>query len=136
VVYAIEYRRRESEGAEGLYNKIETGMRFGEFSGCFWCGVRQEMCSRWEDNRKGRYRMVEGGSCQYDGVLTSGILGIAGGRKEQVFDRWSRRLEEFGVSIVSEKDVIKYLGQKRRAKDIESNNLAGKFCWITRLVEE
>lgn len=32
--------------------------------------------------------------------------------------------------------ILDYLGKKRVLETAESNNLAGEFCWITRLLGE
>jgi hypothetical protein len=32
--------------------------------------------------------------------------------------------------------LVEYLGQKRALETVESNNVAGEFCWITRLIAE
>jgi hypothetical protein len=34
------------------------------------------------------------------------------------------------------RSVVEYLGKKRVLETVESNNLAGEFCWITRLLAE
>jgi hypothetical protein len=52
-------------------------MKFERYSGCFWCGVPQEICNWWERNNHGRYLRVEDGDCQYRGVLVSGLIGAA-----------------------------------------------------------
>ncbi len=45
---------------EGLFAK----RRLADLSGCFWCGIAQSICERWEasDEGGGRFRMVGGGS--------------------------------------------------------------------------
>jgi superfamily II DNA helicase RecQ len=55
--------RAESQPAKEMIGKIEEKIRFDDYSGCFWCGVPQEICKRWEDNGRGRYRRAEGGDC-------------------------------------------------------------------------
>ena len=32
--------------------------------------------------------------------------------------------------------VVKYLGKKRGLETVESSQLVGEFCWITRLLAE
>ncbi len=128
--------RVNSRKAKEMVKIIEEAIKFEEFSGCFWCGVPQEICNRWEDNGKGRYRRVLDGYCQYKGVLLAGVLGIIFGYKEQVWRRWQRRLEGFGVNLDLDESLVLYLGKKRQLEAVESNNLAGEFCWISRLIEE
>ena len=129
-------KRAESRKAREMFWVIQNTIRFEAYSGCFGCGVPQEYCNRWEDDGKGKYRKVDGGSCQFKGVLIAGVLGMVFGYKEQVWGRWQQRLGGFGVDLGSDESLISYLGTKRRLEETESNNLAGEFCWISALVEK
>jgi superfamily II DNA or RNA helicase len=128
--------RIESQEAREMVKIVEETIKFDNWSGCFWCGVPQVICNRWEDDGKGRHRRVRGGGCQYTGTLVAGVVGLIYGYKGQVWDSWMRRLEGFGVDLKSREDFIGYLGRKRGFDVVESNNLAGEFCWITQLIEE
>lgn len=66
---------------------MEKEIKFEAYSGCFWCGVPQEICNRWESNGQGRYQRVKGESCQYKGVLIAGLAGLVAGYAEQVLER-------------------------------------------------
>ena len=115
---------------------MEKDIKFEKFSGCFWCGVPQEICNRWEENENGRYRRAKGKDCQYSGVLVAGVIGIALSYNE-VGAKWQARLKELGVDgSKEERTVLHYLGKKRTLETVESNNLAGEFCWITQLISE
>jgi hypothetical protein len=48
---------REHEVKETI-KAIETEIRFEGYSGCFWCGVPQEICHWWESNSSGRYQRM------------------------------------------------------------------------------
>jgi hypothetical protein len=111
---------------------IEEEIKFEDWSGCFWCGVPQEICHRWESNSSGRYQRSKDGDCQYKGVLIGSLIGIAFGYDE-IGSQWCRRLEAMGVNNAG---VVEYLGKKCRLETVESNQLAGEFCWITRLLAE
>lgn len=76
--------RQQSSAAQTVGEEMQRSIRFERFSGCFWCGVPQDICGGWEDNGKGGYRKVDGGSCQYEGVVLNGILGMTFGYKDQV----------------------------------------------------
>lgn len=91
----------------------------------------QEICNRWESNRQGRYRRVQGVDCQYKGVLIGGLVGLVAG-EEAILGRWQRRLAELGVAETDE-GLVKYLGLKQRLEVVESNCLVKEFCWVTRL---
>lgn len=128
--------RQESQRIKESIKRMEETIKFERYSGCFWCGVPQEICNRWERNSFGRYQRVQDGDCQYRGVLIGGLLSIALGRSE-VGNRWTARLEEFGVSNSGAGPTLfEFLGKKRLLETVESNNLAGEFCWITRLIGE
>jgi hypothetical protein len=98
--------------------------------------VPQEICDWWERNSYGRYQRAKDGDCQYRGVLIGGLWGIALGRAE-VGARWRARLEALGVDdSAAGSTIVEYLGKKRALETVESNNVAGEFCWITRLIAE
>ena len=58
------------------------------------------------------------------------------GGEEGVVDRWAARLIEQGVDASSIEGLTKHLGRKQALECVESNRLAGEFCWITRLMAE
>ena len=128
--------RAESGQAKETIKAVGEKIRFEEYSGCFWCGVPQEICNRWEDNGRGRYQRAEGRDCQYRGVLVGGLLGLVYGGEEAVAQRWVARLVEQGVDAGSIDGLVRYLGQKQRLECVESNRLVGEFCWVTRLMAE
>jgi hypothetical protein len=65
-----------------------------------------------------------------------GLLGIALGYRE-IGGQWQMRLEAMGIDGAElGRRVVDYLGKKRVLETVESNNLAGEFCWITRLLAE
>ena len=128
--------RAESRQAKDMIKTVEEKIRFEEYSGCFWRGVPQEVCNRWEDNGRGRYQRVEGGDCQYRGVAVGGLFGIVYGADEAVTHRWADRLTAQGVDFSSIEGLVRHLGRKQGLESIKSNGLVGEFCWITRLVAE
>jgi superfamily II DNA helicase RecQ len=128
--------RAESTQVKEMIKAIEKEIRFEGYSGCFGCGVPQEICHRWEGNGSGRYQRSKEGDCQYKGVLMGGLLGIALGYRE-IGGQWQMRLEAMGIDGAElGRRVVDYLGKKRVLETVESNNLAGEFCWITRLLAE
>jgi len=129
--------RGESREAKEFVQKVDKEIRFDRFSGCFSCGgVPQEICNSWELNEIGKYQQVGGGSCQYKGVLIAGLAGIIFGY-EAVWEPWVARLGALGVDIAgSGQTLMEYLGKRQMLETVESNNLAGEFCWATRLLAE
>jgi superfamily II DNA/RNA helicase len=128
--------RQESRETREAIKTIEEQIKFESYSGCFWCGVPQEICNRWERNSYGRYQRTKDGDCQYRGVLIGGLMGVALGKAE-TGGRWQVRLEELGVDNSGRGEtLIEFLGKKQALETVESNNLVGEFCWITRLISE
>jgi superfamily II DNA/RNA helicase len=127
--------RIESREAKEMIKAVEEKIRFEEYSGCFWCGVPQEVCNRWEDNGRGRYQRAEGIDCQHRGVLVGGLFGLVHG-SDGVAERWVARLVEQGIEGNSIEDLVQHLGRKQALECVESNRLVGEFCWVTRLMAE
>ena len=120
--------RAESTKVKEAIKAIEGEIRFEGYSGCFWCGVPQEICHRWESNRSGRYRRSKEGDCQYKGVLIGGLIGIALGYSE-IRSQWLARLEAMGVDGAGPgRGLVEYLGKKRVLETVESNQLVEEFC--------
>jgi superfamily II DNA helicase RecQ len=128
--------RVESTEVQKRIQAMEEKIKFDDWSGCFWCGVPQEICHRWESNSSGRHQRSKAGDCQYKGVLIGALIGIALGYDE-MGSQWYSRLEAIGVDDAGlGRSMVEYLGKKRVLETAESNELAGEFCWITRLLAE
>jgi superfamily II DNA helicase RecQ len=126
--------RAESRNAQESIEAAEKEIKFEKWAGCWWCGVPQEICNRWEENSFGRYQMVRGGDCQYRGVLMGGLWGIVLGYAE-VGTQWAERLAGLGVgNREGEMQLIEFMGKKQVLETVESNQLVGEFCWVTRLI--
>jgi superfamily II DNA helicase RecQ len=120
--------RAESEQARAMIRQIEQEIQFEPYSGCFWCGVPQEMCNRWEENGQGRYRRSADGDCQYQGFVLGGLMGIVYGSGDGVRERWAQRLVDEGVDGSCMEGLMRYLGAKQPFNSVESNRLVGEFC--------
>ena len=120
--------RAESTRVKEQIKVIGEKIKFEDWSGCFWCGVPQEICHRWESNSSGWYQRSKDGDCQYKGVLIGSLIGIALANAE-IGLQWYRRLEAMGVNGAGlGRTVVEYLGKKRRLETVESNQLAREFC--------
>ncbi|PVH96322.1 hypothetical protein DM02DRAFT_474806, partial [Periconia macrospinosa] len=115
--------RPESEPAKDMIKAVEAKIEFEKYSGCYWCGVPQEICNRWEDNGRGRYQRAEGGHCQYQGVLVGGFFGLVYGSKDGAVERWVARLVEQGIHAGSMEELARHLGRKQQLEYVESNQL-------------
>ncbi|KAF2818577.1 hypothetical protein CC86DRAFT_433435 [Ophiobolus disseminans] len=128
--------RVESRQVKETIKAIEEEIKFDKWTGCWWCGVPQEICHRWESNGRRGYQRAKAGNCQYRGVLMGALIGIALGYRE-IGSQWHGRLQAVGVDDAGlGRSVVEYLGKKRVLETVESNQLVGEFCWITRLLAE
>lgn len=127
--------RAESQQVKEMIEKVEQEIQFERFSGCFWCGVPQDICNRWEENGRGGYQRAAGGDCQYHGVLIGSLMGISYGSNHAIREHWVQRLVAQGVDGSME-GLIRYFGSKQPFDFVESNHLVAEFCWITRLLAE
>lgn len=127
--------RAESQQVKEMVEKVEQEIQFERFSGCFWCGVPQDICNRWEENGRGGYQRAAGGDCQYHGVLIGSLMGISYGSNHAIREHWVQRLVAQGVDGSME-GLIRYFGSKQAFDFVESNHLVAEFCWITRLLAE
>ncbi|KAH7010561.1 hypothetical protein B0J12DRAFT_557654, partial [Macrophomina phaseolina] len=126
-------RTEQGRQAEMERREIQGRIVFERYSGCFHCGVPQELCGRWESNRKGGFRRV-GGECQFFGVMLGVLYGIKHGYPA-VWQRWEQRLRGAGIDVESEGVVMQYLGRRWKEGEVESNKLVWEFLWITGRVE-
>jgi hypothetical protein len=69
-------------------------------------------------------------------VLSAGLTGIVFGYAD-ANTWWRARLAELRIDDAGPgRMLIEYLGKKQQLDTVESNNLVGEFCWITRLLAE
>ncbi|KFY64196.1 hypothetical protein V496_03407 [Pseudogymnoascus sp. VKM F-4515 (FW-2607)] len=54
-------------------------IRFEPYASCTFCTVAQKVCTRWAETREGsnRFRKVEGGVCQYDGIVRAAVAAMS-----------------------------------------------------------
>ncbi|KJZ71409.1 hypothetical protein HIM_09197 [Hirsutella minnesotensis 3608] len=95
---------------EGLFAK----RRLADLSGCFWCGIPQSICERWEasDEDRGRFRIVGGGKCQYAGVLVKMFGGAYSKDVSAAKDTMEEMMAEDGLELEDEDRWFKWLGGK------------------------
>jgi hypothetical protein len=116
--------------------EVRSQIKYQRFSGCFWCGLPQSTCVRWENNGNGRWQQT-GLECQYRGTLISMVASmIFGPKQEAIKPTWTRWLAGFGVDYRDEKGVVAFLGQKVNGVAAERNQMAVSFCFLRRLYQE
>src|SRR5579871_5449988 len=99
---------KEEKGvlADSERQKAQRTIKFQPYSGCFKCGVPQDICNRFEGNENGGFRIIEGKSCQFFGVVFGILFGVKHGYR-MVWDDWMTRLSEANVDVSDEMKFLK-----------------------------
>ncbi|KAF5484112.1 Bloom syndrome protein-like protein [Colletotrichum fructicola] len=123
--WTAQYRRQMEEA-------MFDGRRMENFSSCFHCGLPQGWCQRWEPLGEdgGRFREVEGGSCQYQGLMVAMFAVATIGVGSRVYEetvRAMRRADGLEEWASSEKEVYEWLGQMIQWGGVQSS----KLCRLT-----
>jgi hypothetical protein len=135
--------KSEEQWQEGMFKE---GV-MGDFSGCFWCGLPQAICTHWEalNDDQGSFRLRKDGECQYSGLLV-GVWGAANVEyasrvEEEVIGRmdtereydWQEAEEE---SVVYSAGFMKWLGETVRWGPLQTNRFCQGFYRIVRLIAQ
>ncbi|KAF4474120.1 Bloom syndrome protein-like protein [Colletotrichum fructicola Nara gc5] len=123
--WTAQYRRQMEEA-------MFDGRMMENFSSCFHCGLPQGWCQRWEPLGEdgGRFREVEGGSCQYQGLMVTMFAVATIGVGSRVYEetvRAMRRADGLEEWASSEKEVYEWLGQMIQWGGVQSS----KLCRLT-----
>lgn len=109
---------------DGMVGKI----RYERFSCCYYCGVPQAICNRWEQKEEqGWWREKKPGSCQYIGLVVPAIAALLQEGDDEAVDGLYRWMQESGVDIRDEKSVYKWMGEKIEWGGIEVVRLMQVF---------
>jgi superfamily II DNA helicase RecQ len=121
------------QGAEGLkywVGQVRETIRWQRFAGCWYCGLPQAVCERWESN-DGLWRRVAGGECQFAGVLIESVMAVWYARSELLegyiyleMGLEAGKREEFDVIL---RRVVLWFGQKVRVCGVEGSNICEVF---------
>jgi hypothetical protein len=135
------------EGAKkykAILQRLWGERMLARFSGCFGCGLPQNICDGWveveagegEDGEDGRRRFQRTGlACQYGGVLVRAMaewhvvnerLDIS---RPRLGDMVEEMMGEGGLAFdgIEEDGWLKWLGNKVRMAELETNNLCRVF---------
>jgi RecQ family ATP-dependent DNA helicase len=116
--------------AENERRFAQRTIRFEAYSGCFKCGVPQDICERFEDDGGGGFRMKHGGEqCQFFGVVFGMLYGVKYGY-ERIWEDWMSRLRGVGVDVEDNGKLFKYLGSRREEWGYQSSRLIWEFLWV------
>ena len=122
---------KEQKGmmAESERQVAQRSIRFEAYSGCFKCGVPQDICERFEDNGRGGFRLKGGESCQFYGVVFGILYGVKYGYRV-IWDSWMCRLREAGVDVDNEGKFFEHLGSRKEENGYQSSVLIWEFKWV------
>ncbi|KAK1837728.1 hypothetical protein CCHR01_19648 [Colletotrichum chrysophilum] len=99
--------RQIQERVQLVEREMFSKKRFERFSGCFNCGLPQDVCARWEAEAEdgGRFRRLKGAICQFSRTLV-GLFSASIARLPEA--QWSGVMEEAmeaeGVSFREQED--------------------------------
>ena len=130
--------------------KALEGIRFQAYSGCYECGVAQQICTRWDEVREGtrKFERVDGGVCQYRGVVRDAVAAIMIAGPVEVVDGevwgWMRAEGIWGAAEkLSESEetevkrrMLEWLGHKVVWGGVEASVLLQVFYRLARGMEE
>jgi hypothetical protein len=133
-------------------NEVESlhTIQFERYASCYDCGVAQQVCTQWEEIRKGnwKFRRIRGGVCQYEGIVRPVVAAImVAGPLEVVDEAVLSRMRAEGIWGANEKleaseeaevkrGMLKWFGQKVMWGSIEASILLQVFYRLTVGLEE
>jgi hypothetical protein len=129
--------RNDAAIVHEISSEIQAEMRdkrlYESFSCCMWCGVPQAICERWQARAEGGlWEEVDGGQCQYMGVLVPAFVAmlIGGEEGDEAVFRW---MKEEGVEIGDRNAVGAWLGRRVEWGRIEATRLCQVFHYLAKL---
>lgn len=102
------------EGIEVTEREMFGRRRLERYSGCFFCGLRQELCNTWtgKDDDGGQFEKAQGGGCQDKGVLVGMYVGMMVAHGEAGFAMAKGLAERDGVDRDDVEGWYKWLGRR------------------------
>ncbi|KAH6957504.1 hypothetical protein DER45DRAFT_487842 [Fusarium avenaceum] len=126
-----------SEAIMMVEKELFERRRMELFSGCFDCGMPQEICDRWVANDKdgGRFSRVSESRCQHAGLLLRLYAGVYGWNKDRadVVVCEMMRADNFSVDEEGVDQMYRWLGGRVIWGGLETS----RFCQVVyRLCKE
>lgn len=121
-------------GMEAISREMFGMKRFAQFAGCYICGLPQAFCNRWAvvEGDGGRFQMVQGGSCQYKGVLIKMFIGLVKQCGQAGKDAMKGLMRKDGIDIRDKKGQYKWLGRRACWGQIETNEMYRVCLYLSR----
>jgi superfamily II DNA helicase RecQ len=134
-----QVRRCEEKWQQGMFKK--GVMR--DFSGCFWCGLPQYICTHWEavGDDQGTYRLQRDRECQYAGLLVS-VWGAASAWYQSDVNEVMGKMDverqydwqDADDQEIYEEGLMKWLGDKVQMGSLETSRFCQGFHDIIQLM--
>jgi RecQ family ATP-dependent DNA helicase len=125
-------KNEKGKMAEEERQVAQRKISYEPYSGCYKCGVPQDICQRFEDNGNGGFQLKSGRDpppCQYFGVIFGMLYGIKYGYSK-VWEDWMSRLRGMGVDVEDDRKLLKYLGSQKEDWGYQSSRLIWEFLWV------
>lgn len=132
-----------TEGVERTVQSLDD-MSFkkqvmARYNGCWFCGLPQEICQRWEKTETG-WGLNEGKICQYGTlVFETVLLCWLWGDFSDVLEEWVKG-EKLGhgqtVDIEDERSYLRWLGKKIKWGRVETNHWTKVFFRFMQVAED
>ena len=95
------------------------------------------MCERWRsvDEDGGRFERLEGGECQWDGVVEEVVVGLWLKHEGVATERIYEMMRDDGVSVEEAEKRYKWFGELVRWGGMQTNRLCRVFYMLCKLDE-
>ena len=115
--------------------RLRSMLHFAKFSGCYYCMVPQELCSRWTKDPKWGWKRSGVEQCQYNELVLSVILGTTAAMGD-VEQAWLQRLRGYGIDPQEIENIAAFLSAKVDADRLEVLRLSLELVWLTQVIKQ
>jgi hypothetical protein len=120
--------------SQDIWKGIHKARAFEKFSCCTWCEIPQAICEKWQQKEEqGWWEEVEGGRCQYDGILVEGMVTMLQVGEDGVDEEVFQWMEDDGVNVKDQQEVFKWFGRRVEWGGIEATKMVQVFHRLARI---
>lgn len=112
-----------------IKDMVGRNQRLPRFWGCYFCGVPQSLCKKWELTREGGYRMDRSATCSYDGVIMQ-VVGYYYSMQlidNRILDKAKEIARNCGISVRNGLKLEDFVRLRIRWGTLEANGLCILF---------
>lgn len=130
-VHPIFYCREPNDTVaeyQTMKKLVQEWKTMEDFGGCRWCFVPQAWCNRWEENEKeeGGWRLKAGETkCKYTDTVLGWFWVFV--QDESFAEGLRDRMSERGLNIKDQKEVLRYLGRRKKWGGLETWEILGEY---------